>query len=58
MQQDHKKEWDGYLNLCRAGGSKSYFELLATTNLSNPFAVGTVERICGPIVEELGKVLG
>ena len=57
MQQNHKKAWEDYLNLCRAGGSKSYFELLATANLSNPFAEGTVERICGKVVEELGKVL-
>ena len=53
MQQNHKKAWEDYLNLCRAGGSKSYFELLATANLSNPFAEGTVERICGKIVEEM-----
>jgi len=29
----------------------------ATANLSTSFAEGTVERICGPIVEELEKVL-
>ena len=55
MQQNHKKAWEDYLNLCRAGGSKSYFELLATANLSNPFAEGTVERICGKVVEEMGE---
>ena len=57
MQQNHKATWEGYLKLCRAGGSKSYFELLTTANLSNPFAEGMVERICRPIMDELGKVI-
>lgn len=57
MQQNHKMAWEDYMKLCRAGGSKSYFELLATANLSNPFAEGTVEKICGPIVRELGGIL-
>lgn len=57
MQQNSEKAWVDYLNLCRAGGSKSYFELLTTANLSNPFAEGTVERICGKIVAEMEKLL-
>ncbi len=57
MQQNHKKAWEDYMKLCRAGGSKSYFELLASANLSDPFAEGTVEKILGPIVRELGGML-
>ncbi len=56
MQQDYKKAWADYMKLCRAGGSKSYFDLLAIANLSNPFAEKTVEKICGQIVGELWKM--
>ena len=57
MQQNHKKAWEDYMKLCRAGGSKSYFELLTTAKLSNPFAEGTVEKICEPLVGELERIL-
>ena len=50
---DRKAVWEDYLNLCKAGGSKSYFELLALGNLSNPFEKGTVEKVVKPIKEEL-----
>ena len=57
MQQNREKAWGDYLNLCRAGGSKSYPELLELANLSNPFGEGVAERICRPIVEELAALL-
>lgn len=57
MQQNQEKAWGDYLNLCRAGGSRSYLELLELANLSNPFGEGTAERICQPIVKELTSIL-
>jgi M3 family oligoendopeptidase len=57
MQQNREKAWGDYLSLCRAGGSRSYLELLDLANLSNPFGEGTAERICQPIVQELAALL-
>ncbi|MDE6763667.1 MAG: hypothetical protein K2J73_08320 [Oscillospiraceae bacterium] len=53
MKNDCKRAWEDYMKLCRAGGSKSYFNLLKTANLSNPFSNNTVERIFRPIIDEL-----
>lgn len=55
MKQDRKAAWEDYYRLCKAGGSKSYFELLALGNLSNPFEQGTVEKVIKPVKEELLK---
>ena len=44
-QQNHDKAWNEYLTLCKAGGSKSYLELLELANLNSPFVTGTVESI-------------
>ena len=53
MKENREEAWNDYCRLCRAGGSKGYFELLKEANLSNPFAGGTVEKIMGQIKEEL-----
>ncbi|MDR1598636.1 MAG: M3 family oligoendopeptidase [Oscillospiraceae bacterium] len=53
IKANPKQAWDDYLRLCRAGGSKGYFELLELANLSNPFKPGAVERAVGHVVEEL-----
>ena len=58
MQKDRKAAWEDYLRLCRAGGSKGYFELLEIGNLKSPFAPGTVEEAIAPAVETLKKGLG
>lgn len=42
---DHKSAWADYLALCKAGGSKGYFDTLAEAGLDNPFEEGTVERV-------------
>ena len=57
MQNDRAKAMENYIKLCRAGGSKSFHGLLADVGLSDPFAEGTVERICGPVAEELQSIL-
>ena len=55
MKEDRKAAWEDYLRLCRAGGTKGYFELLETGNLLNPFAEGTVEKSTAHVIEELRK---
>lgn len=52
-KRDRAAAWKDYYNLCKAGGSKSYFELLKTGNLSNPFEDGSVKRAVEGVLEEL-----
>ena len=55
MKEDRPQAWQDYLRLCRAGGTKGYFELLEEGSLLNPFKEGTVEKSTGHIIEELLK---
>ena len=52
-KENYKKSWRDYSNLCHAGGSRNYLDLLKIGNLSNPFLDGTVKKICEPIINEL-----
>ena len=58
MKEDRKAAWEDYLRLCRAGGTKGYFELLETGNLLNPFREGTVEKATGHVIEEIRERYG
>ncbi len=53
MKEARKEAWQRYLTLCRAGGTKGYFELLETGKLLNPFREGTVEKSVRHVIEEL-----
>ena len=53
MKQDHKAAWESYLALCRAGGSKGYFDLLKLAGLDVPFAEGSVEKAVRHVIDEL-----
>ncbi len=53
MKNDREGAWQDYLRLCRAGGTKGYFELLEVGNLMNPFREGVVEKCVGPVIQEL-----
>ncbi len=53
MKEDRQTAWEDYLRLCRAGGTKGYFELLETGNLLNPFREGTVEKSTAHVVSEI-----
>ena len=53
MKENRQAAWQDYLRLCRAGGTKGYFELLETGNLLNPFREGTVEKAVGHVIEEI-----
>ncbi len=44
FEENKEKAWEDYLNLCRAGASKSYLELLKVANLSVPFEEGSVAK--------------
>ncbi len=53
MKENHQAAWNSYLNLCRAGGSKGYFELLQLAGLDIPFEPGSVEKAVGHVISEL-----
>ena len=53
MKVDRPAAWADYLRLCRAGGTKGYFELLKIGALENPFAPGTVEKAVRHVIEEV-----
>ena len=48
--------WKDYLRLCKAGGSKAFLELVKLAGLKNPFEVGCVNSVVGPIVRWLEGV--
>lgn len=56
MKEDRNAAWDDYYRLCKAGGSKGYFELLKLANLSNPFEEGTVKKAVEIVLEDLKSV--
>ncbi len=49
MREDRGRAWNDYLNLCKAGGTVGYFDLLKIGNLRNPFAENTVKDIAEAI---------
>jgi M3 family oligoendopeptidase len=53
-----KKEeaWNDYLRLCKAGGSKSFLELVELADLISPFKDGCVESVIGVIESSLNEV--
>ena len=53
MKENRQAAWVDYLRLCRAGGTKGYFELLKTGNLENPFRDGTVGKSVSHVIEEI-----
>ena len=55
-REDREKAWQDYLNLCKLGGSKSFFELMKSANLKNPFEEGTLAAVIPKIKEYLDSV--
>jgi len=55
-REDREKAWQDYLNLCKLGGSKSFFELMKSANLKNPFKEGTIAAVIPKIKEYLDSV--
>ena len=52
-KRDRAAAWEDYLRLCRAGGTRGYFELLEVGNLLNPFHDGVVAASVGHVIEEI-----
>ena len=55
-RENREKAWEEYLNLCRLGGSKSFFELMKAANLKNPFNEGTIASVIPKIRKFLDSI--
>ena len=55
-RENREKSWEEYLNLCRLGGSKPFFELMKAANLKNPFNEGTIASVIPKIREFLDSI--
>ncbi|WP_315344783.1 M3 family oligoendopeptidase [Leptotrichia wadei] len=55
-RENGEKAWKDYLNLCKLGGSKPFFELMKSANLKNPFEEGALAFVIPKIKEYLDNV--
>lgn len=53
---NHTDAWQDYVQLCKAGGSKSFLGLVKLANLRSPFEDGCVESVIGEIRNFLNTV--
>ncbi len=52
-EKDHASAWADYVRLCKAGGSRSFLQLVELAGLENPFEDGVVEKIANRMRERL-----
>ncbi|AKL94775.1 oligoendopeptidase F [Clostridium aceticum] len=55
-QENKEKVWEDYLNLCKAGGSKSFLELVELASLRNPFEDDCIKSIIPAITKWLDSI--
>jgi len=55
-RQDRERAWKDYIELCKAGGSKPFLELVELAGLQNPFVDGTIKQVVEPIKEWLDTI--
>ncbi|MCF2941742.1 M3 family oligoendopeptidase [Paenibacillus alkaliterrae] len=53
---DRQAAWSDYMALCKAGGSRSFLELLEIGNLVSPFSDGCVESVTEDIESWLDRI--
>ncbi len=56
MNEDFDTAWQDYIKLCKAGGSKSYFELLKVGKLKSPFEPDAVKEVMASVENWLDKI--
>ncbi|MGM0397012.1 MAG: M3 family oligoendopeptidase [Bacillota bacterium] len=54
--EDGERAWKDYLEICKAGGSKSFVELVELAGLKNPFKDGTVQHAIQPVKDYLHNI--
>ncbi|MFD3156089.1 M3 family oligoendopeptidase [Haloimpatiens sp. FM7330] len=47
--ENREQAWKDYMKVCKAGGSKSFVDVIKLGNLKNPFKEGSIEEIITPI---------
>lgn len=55
-RQNHAAAWEDYLQLCKAGGSQSFLNLVKLAKLHSPFEDGCVQSVVGEIQAYLNSV--
>lgn len=55
-RENHEEAFADYLRLCRAGGSKSFLELVELAKLKSPFAPGVMEEVMLDVTQWLEAV--
>lgn len=53
---NHENAFADYLQLCKAGGSKSFLELVELADLKSPFATGVMEEVMHDVTQWLKAV--
>lgn len=56
FNDDRKKTWNDYMNICKVGGSQSFLEILKTGNLQSPFEEKTIKSVSLQIKNYLDKI--
>lgn len=54
--EENEKAWKDYLRLCKAGGSKSFLELVELAGLTSPFKKGTLKEVTTAMEEWLDQI--
>lgn len=54
--ENFAEAWSDYLQLCQAGGSKSFVELVELAGLTSPFKDGCVSSVIGEIESWLNSI--
>jgi M3 family oligoendopeptidase len=55
-QKNHDRAWRDYVKLCKAGGSKSFLDLVKLAKLRSPFDDGCVKSVVGTIKKFLDSI--
>jgi M3 family oligoendopeptidase len=56
MNADRETAWEDYQDLCNAGGSKPFLQLLEVAKLKNPFVDGTVAESVALIQKSIDEI--
>ena len=56
MHEDFDAAWADYLKLCKAGGSKSFLELVELAGLKSPFKRETIKNVTEKIAAYLDGI--
>ena len=55
MQEDKESAWKDYLELCKAGGSMSFLDLVKLAKIKSPFDSIVFEEVANNINDWLSK---